>query len=729
MERLKTITIIFLLAIGLLVPAALAKPPSVLLREGLYAEETEGDLDAAIKVYERIIINFPRNRPVAAKAQLHIGLCYEKLGLKEAQKAYQKVIDSYPEQTEAVKLANEKLSLLLRAEAVIRKEDKKFNIRKVLVGSDADNCRAVSPDGRYLSYVDYGDNGDLAIYEIATGKKRRLTNQANKGYLTPMECAFYPRWSPDGKQIVYEWYREDDFIDLRIIGIDGSKPRILYSNDEVVWAQTYDWSTDGRQILACFSKKDGPDQIVLVSAADGSVRVIKTFDWHWPQNMNFSPDGRYIVYDFPQKENSPEHDISLLSTDGSREISLVRHPADDYVLGWAPDGENILFASDRTVTLSAWLIAVADGKPQGAPKLVKPDIIRRFDPLGFTRDGSFYYGYGGGKAGRGKKQCDVYIAKLDPETGKILIPPKKAIKRFEGFNRAPTYSPDGKYLAYVSSRRTMPFISPSAQPNVLCIRSLETGQERVLLPKLKNFASGCWSLDCRSFRVGGLDNKDRRGIFQIDAQTGDVITPIMISDEHKGVYSCQWSRDGKTLFYVSNDVKAELAQIFIRDLETGIEKVLYHAPIKETLRFAISPSPDGNWLAFINFNVFGYYNTTRRGKRVLKIMPAAGGEPRELYTFVHNWNNRPIPITWTADGKYILFLREKSNKDAPKWELCRISAEGGEPQKLGLEVTRSGFYSPSVHPDGQHIAFQSTTRAPAEVWVMENFLPESTAGK
>jgi len=113
-------------------------------------------------------------------------------------------------------------------------------------------------------------------------------------------------------------------------------------------------------------------------------------------------------------------------------------------------------------------------------------------------------------------------------------------------------------------------------------------------------------------------------------------------------------------------------------------------------------------------------------------MPAAGGEPRGLYTFVHNWNNRPIPITWTADGKYILFLREKSNKDDPKWELCRISAEGGEPQKLGLEVTRSGFYSPSVHPDGQYIAFQSTTHAPAEVWVMENFLPvdvASAAGK
>jgi RNA polymerase sigma factor (sigma-70 family) len=634
-------------------------------------------------------------------------------------------LDSYPEQAEAVKVANENSSL---------KEGKGFSIRKVWADPDADNCRAVSPDGRYLSYGDYWDNGDLAIYEIATGKKRRLTDQANSGYSEPMECAFYPRWSPDGKHIVYAWYREDDLVktsDLRIIGLDGSKPRILYSNEKLVWAQTYDWSPDGKQILACVTEKDGPNQIVLVSAADGSVRVLKTLVGdYYPENMWFSPDGRYIVYDFPQKEDSPEHDISLLSTDGSREISLVRHPADDYVLGWAPDGKNILFASDRTVTLGAWLIAVDDGKPQGTPELVKPDIRRQFIPLGFTRDGSFYYGCGQGNKAEKFSQAfkDVYIAKLDPETGKILIPPRKAITRFEGFNIAPNYSPDGKYLAYISTRGDLG-LTPNHRPRALCIRSLETGEERELLPKLKRTDFPRWSPDCRSFLVMGRDDRDRRGIFQIDAQTGDVITPIVLSDEYKDVGSYEWSRDGKAVFYTLNNETNNICQIILRDLETGIEEVIYHAPGKETLNFGISLSPDGNWLASINFNIFGYYSVTRRGKRALKIMPAAGGEPRELYIFVDNWNNRPIPITWTADGKYILFLREKPEKDDPKWELCRISADGGEPERLGLEMTRFEFNSLSVHPDGQHIAFSTSTTRPAEIWVMENLLPEFTAAR
>ena len=100
-------------------------------------------------------------------------------------------------------------------------------------------------------------------------------------------------------------------------------------------------------------------------------------------------------------------------------------------------------------------------------------------------------------------------------------------------------------------------------------------------------------------------------------------------------------------------------------------------------------------------------------------MPAAGGEPRELYRF-EKIGYEGHSITWTADGKYILFEGE-----GPRYrELFRISADGGEPQKLGLEMNR--FFNLSVHPDGRHIAFSSSgsNAIPDEVWVMENFLPE-----
>ena len=101
-------------------------------------------------------------------------------------------------------------------------------------------------------------------------------------------------------------------------------------------------------------------------------------------------------------------------------------------------------------------------------------------------------------------------------------------------------------------------------------------------------------------------------------------------------------------------------------------------------------------------------------------MPATGGEPQELYRFEKEERLGPS-ITWTADGKYILFAM-KNRKIYAKWELCRIPSEGGEPEKLGLEMGR--VFNFSVHPDRRHIAFSSLEQESAEVWVMENFLPE-----
>ncbi len=90
-----------------------------MFEKALYLEEAKGELEKAIDLYKKILEQFTDNREVAAKAQLHVGLCYEKLGLKEAPKAYRKVVENFPEQIETVKIAKEKLSVIERAQNVI----------------------------------------------------------------------------------------------------------------------------------------------------------------------------------------------------------------------------------------------------------------------------------------------------------------------------------------------------------------------------------------------------------------------------------------------------------------------------------------------------------------------------------------------------------------------------------------------------------------------------------
>ena len=571
-------------------------------------------------------------------------------------------------------------------ETVLIKPEPEPTIQRVWSDPGVDLGGAPSPDGKYLSYVDW-DTGDLAVYEISTGNKRRLTNKGS--WEESSEFAQFSSWSPDSRQIVYDWYNKDDFIELRIVGLDGSEPRILYRNEQVTWAQIYDWSPDGKQILACFDNNEGTGQIVLVSVADGSVSVLKTLN-EYPQKMKFSPVGRYIVFDCPEKEDFPERDISLLLTDGSREIPLIEHPADDRVLDWTPDGRHVLFASDRSGSPCVWLIAINEGMAVGIPKLVKPDIGQKFIPMGFTKNGSFYYGCG--EVG----VSDVYIARLDPQTGKVLIPPRKEIQRFEGHNVTPDYSHDGKNLAYVSKRGRRFF---------LCIRSLEAGMEREFPSKLKRILYPRWSPDGRSILIAGRDyNSNRYGHYQVDPQTG-TFTLVLPPSENFRFNTHEWFHDGNSFYLGRSSRKDKVSQIMLREIISGTEKEIYR--MTELGRFRLACSPDGKWLAFINY--------AKEGS--LRVIPASGGEPKELYSCKQK-KEKLITLRWSADGKYIFFVISKIGQE--KLRLWRIPIEGGEPLGIELEINIMDL---SFHPDGQHIAFSAWEKQPAEVWVMENFLP------
>lgn len=588
--------------------------------------------------------------------------------------------------------------------------DSRMMARRVWAGPEVDLEGAVSPDGRYLTFVDWS-TGDLALRDLVTGKNRRLTN---KGPWTESpEYAEVSVPSPDAQKIAYAWFN-GEFYDLRLIGLDASGPRVLYRNQDVEYLEPGGWSPDGKYVSVTLSKADKTNQIVLVSVADGSARVLKSFDSRHAHLGPFSPDGRYIVYDFPPEEDSPQRDIFLLATDGSREIRLVEHPANDRVLAWTPDGERFLFSSDRTGTNGAWLIQVTGGKPQGAPELVRP-ALGRFGPLGLTGEGAFYYGVAAGIR-------DAYMATFDPVTGRVAGPPTPVSQRFVGSNTLPAWSPDGKYLAYLSRRGSVP---DSLGPPVLVIRSLVTGEEREVSPKLTfqpPWSPLSWFPDDRFILAAG-SVKSRQGLYQIDAQTGEV-TPIVRSEPGTRAVLPAVSPDGKTIFYLREELATETSTIVARDVESGRGKVVYRAAKPDLVNnFAVSP--DGQRLAFALFE-------RTAGSEALKVLPTAGGEPRDLLRIqvpkkqdhsISGWAG----VAWTPDGAHLLFARWVNYVQGdPTVEFWRVPAEGGEPQKLGLATERP--WGLRLHPDGRRIAFTAGSLK-TEVWVLENFLPALKAAQ
>ena len=79
-----------------------------LLQKGIYTQETVGDLDGAIKIYRQIINSASQSRTYAAQAQYRLAQCLLKKGENdEAVKAFEKLMQDYPEEKELVAKARE----------------------------------------------------------------------------------------------------------------------------------------------------------------------------------------------------------------------------------------------------------------------------------------------------------------------------------------------------------------------------------------------------------------------------------------------------------------------------------------------------------------------------------------------------------------------------------------------------------------------------------------------
>jgi Tol biopolymer transport system component len=688
-----------LLCAGLLVTAApmaslqqapQANSAKLLLEEATKKEVVDGDLKGAIETYQKIVALEGVPRATTARALLQLGQCYEKLGNTEARKAYERLVREFTDQPEEAKLARGRLAALGGSSAVRNGRDTAMRVRQVWAGPERDLLGAITRDGRYLTLQDWASQ-DLAVRDLATGQIRKLTNKDPK----TLEFAMLSVPSPDGKEVAYAWYNKDSFTDLRLVGLDGSNPRVLVADPEFQEAYPFDWSPDGKLVLAVSYKKPTGSRIALVSAVDGSVRVLKSFDGGGPRRVRFSPDGRYIAFDIQQQPGSTKYDVLVLEVNGGRETAVVQHPANDVLFDWTPDGKRLLFASDRSGTMGAWWVTMAGGQAEGVPEVVKPDLGQDARPVGFTRDGSYYY------HGR-TNLSDVFITEIDLASGRVLAPPVLATQRFAGSNSGPVWSPDGRQLVYLSRRGP----GTGWVARAICIRDTERGEVREIPTKLEMVVNARWFPDGRSLLSTAQVPGGGVGQFRIDIQTGE-FEPVDLV--RSAGFGAAWSGDGKTMYYQQWGT-GKTVSIVARDLATGREKAVHALAEPSVYISSATLSPDGRKVAVV-------VRDGESGSKVVKVVPVAGGDARDVLRGAQlPW---PASLAWTSDSESVLFVKQPNPGD-PKTELWVIPAQGGEPRKLDLAAPN--MRELVVHPDGRRIAFTSGGDR-SEVWVMENFLP------
>ena len=88
----------------------------------LMQEKGEGDLKEAMRLYQQVIEAHEKgegDESLAARAQLRIGMCQEKIGLAQARQTYEAVRDQYPDQSQAKEEATQRLKSAHQREATI----------------------------------------------------------------------------------------------------------------------------------------------------------------------------------------------------------------------------------------------------------------------------------------------------------------------------------------------------------------------------------------------------------------------------------------------------------------------------------------------------------------------------------------------------------------------------------------------------------------------------------
>src|SRR6267378_6651998 len=105
---LATVVLLFALGAG---PAFAQSSGYDLFQKALVKERAVGDVEEALRLYQRIVKEFSGNHALAAKAQLRMGLLYDRLGRKaDAQRAYQAVVNQYSDQTNEARQARTRIA-------------------------------------------------------------------------------------------------------------------------------------------------------------------------------------------------------------------------------------------------------------------------------------------------------------------------------------------------------------------------------------------------------------------------------------------------------------------------------------------------------------------------------------------------------------------------------------------------------------------------------------------
>lgn len=497
---------------------------------------------------------------------------------------------------------------------------------------------ALSPDGRTLIFAAGSSNlRGLYTRDLVTGEERELVTASGLLVmgLTP---------SADGSSIYFVARHGGEVSGtLYRVALGGGHREKLISNVE----SPVSLSPDGRIVFVREDKAAGESRLI-VSRPDGSqARTLASV--RLPQYLDYpewSPDGQHIV---ATRIGNPANCLLMFNaeTGTSRQLGgawgWVTYPR------WMPDGRHLLVAARAAGARNRQLWSVSF--PGGEALPVTRDLDDYFDAC-LSKDGRSLVALNrkmvtslwAGPAG--DLSASQHVASgLGVESEVVWTPKSRLVFSLLAQGRGELWRmrPDGSEKI----RWSLP------GNNYLPSLCRNTGE--ILFVKSEEPGATLWMADPDGNRVRRITAS---GWWQ----------------------NPQCSPDGDWITYV--DLSKPGSPLIRRQLQSGSEMVLSG---EKTAAGAISP--DAAWVAQLS-----------ERPRMIRILPAKGGEPHRSFSLSASAEILPTPMRWTPDGKGVAYV------DRARGGNVWIQAVDGGPPRQYTNLQQETILFFDWSPDGKQFA-------------------------
>ncbi len=378
-------------------------------------------------------------------------------------------------------------------------------------------------------------------------------------------------------------------------------------------------------------------------------------------NPAVSPDGKLVAY---SRMTPAETRLVVQQLAGGEPVTVARWPGLVPAMpAWSADGARLAYTTPRGLEVIPALGGVTR-------LLATQSLDQRLGWAGWSpkKDEIVY-----------SSADTLYVRDLSADKPRFLLRAENP--------HSPAWSPDGKWIAYVSGNPQYPTFANLA-PSSIWIAPASGGTPVRLTADRPLHTSPVWMPDSRSLLyVSDEDGGNDVYWIGLGRSGTPTHTPVRLTTGlHPHTISL--SADGKELLY---SIHTETSNVYRVALQPGRTVSLRDAePVTSgsQLTESFSVSPDGRWLAF---------DSNRSGNQDIWRVPLDGSAPPEPLS---SGPEDEFQAHYSPDGAWVTFHATRSGSVR---DLYMVPASGGS--RVRIQVPTANNLGPKISPDGRSVLY------------------------